>query len=153
MEIKLLTLRVSYRVEALFHPMLGYVFAFLGDSDTNILGWQKKIGCFFFAGCYGKMRTKCFGQPNTMDRQKCLESSCRTDNQFMSFCSILILRQKKPCLGGEKKWKRLKITAEGKYPPFFQSLHCPCNIAIHFALHIPILYTLWETDFYHHFAS
>ena len=47
MEIKLLTVRVSYRVEALFHPMLGYVFAFLGDSDTNILGWQKKIGCFF----------------------------------------------------------------------------------------------------------
>ena len=96
------TVDVSYGVEALFHPMLDYVFAFLGDSDINILGWQKKFG-FCLAGCYGKMRTKCFGQPNTMDRQKCLESSRRTDNQFMLFCSTLILRQKQPCLGREKK--------------------------------------------------
>lgn len=85
--------------------------------------------------------------------QKRLESSHMTDNQFMSFCSTLILRQKKLCLGREKKWKRLKITTEGKYPPFFESLHWPRNIAIHFALHIPMLHTLRETDFYHHFAS
>lgn len=38
------TVDVSYGVEALFHPMLDYVFAFLGDSDTNILGWQKNLG-------------------------------------------------------------------------------------------------------------
>ena len=38
------TVDVSYGVEALFHPMLDYVFAFLGDSDINILGWQKNLG-------------------------------------------------------------------------------------------------------------
>lgn len=39
------TVEVSYGVEALFHPNLDYVFAFLGDSDTNILGWQKLGFC------------------------------------------------------------------------------------------------------------